>query len=1088
MPSKRKTTSRGSTSSAPPRPAWQTTWLWANFSKRARTARNVHASEIIGTVEAWMKKMDAVLHKGGTPPPDFTLHDEDHAFRVAARMEQLLSRSAQKNLSDYELALLLLAAYGHDIGMCPELGRVQAHHRYLFGHADGLTPAEQSAFQKFLDEYAAEPVPVPLSTSLAHLNLADELTAFYVRDRHNDWSAEWIRTHLTNGFGWLPDAISHLTDLCQSHHWGFHQLADRRFDPILSTGPQPQLVHRRYLACILRLADILENDPERTPDIIFRHRSIAQRDLGKSDPRRHSAVHWSKDHALSIDFGGDRFRLQARPRTAVAHRALEQLADWIDHELHGIAAFGEKLPPSYKVGRETIRREWHIAPSLIRDIQPLPGTYEYIDGAFRPNTSRLLQLLSNEQLYGKPIVAVRELLQNAFDAVREKVARRRLDPIIDNPADRVWEQKLGDQQKVTLTLRPSPAESGRWELVCEDTGVGLSRALITGHLLVSGQGRRHAILELERECQRRGFHPGLTGQFGIGVLSYFMLADQVTVETTRSQLCPDADGNWRFATSGVGSFGELTRLPAPVFQEGGTRLTMRLRADRIAHPAEFGEELKDYLTATLIRIPCRFELRVEGMPSEVNWQRSTGWVRTEEDLRQQATQTWQDPEDFFEEPERSRYANALDPEFTGRRYEQYAAALGLAKSTLRLASRDFDLPEHSGFRGHARMVMFWFETAKGPCFRPTLSRKWTFHPGAIDREGWKGIRCHFFDTRTEDMPGGLFPEFDFIATEIDTTSGDPSALAVSRAMLSLTWSCLEDWASILNENAQQLCDTVIDSPSAASLRLVNGACATKPVRPAEGLFWWMRPDAALACGITLPCALLDKKASHKPLRLCSTKQLVSLLSTNVELGTLPGWDGSLSFDHSGARLCQFAPGGGAPLELALVWDGADDSEFLRVPSSWTDLCWVKLPCCVDGAFLPANTLVALGAQEKDGVGSETKDAFFDRLDRCTTGYGACSALVEIARRFGGQHFRALWRNYEQSHPKHIAKLWALAAAAAGTPVSEMVLYTASRSLQVRFAPTGWKVARLQEGDAPLLPEVTDPHWLLELVEDDKVGG
>jgi hypothetical protein len=43
-----------------------------------------------------------------------------------------------------------------------------------------------------------------------------------------------------------------------------------------------------------------------------------------------------------------------------------------------------------------------------------------------------LELLAGTQLYGTPLAAIRELLQNAFDAVGERIARERLsqpDPV-----------------------------------------------------------------------------------------------------------------------------------------------------------------------------------------------------------------------------------------------------------------------------------------------------------------------------------------------------------------------------------------------------------------------------------------------------------------------------------------------------------------------------------------------------------------------------------------------------------------------------------------------------------------------------------
>lgn len=99
---------------------WSHTWLWKTLEKRASARGNFHASDFLPTLTAWMRHMQEILRHGGTAPLDFTLHDADHSFRVAERIHQLLTRTTRGNLSDYELALLLLAAYGHDIGMTPE--------------------------------------------------------------------------------------------------------------------------------------------------------------------------------------------------------------------------------------------------------------------------------------------------------------------------------------------------------------------------------------------------------------------------------------------------------------------------------------------------------------------------------------------------------------------------------------------------------------------------------------------------------------------------------------------------------------------------------------------------------------------------------------------------------------------------------------------------------------------------------------------------------------------------------------------------------------------------------------------------------
>src|SRR4051812_48741884 len=49
--------------------------------------------------------------------PDYTLHDEDHAYRVCTLMYRLLSDDARNRLNVIELGLLVISAFGHDIGM-----------------------------------------------------------------------------------------------------------------------------------------------------------------------------------------------------------------------------------------------------------------------------------------------------------------------------------------------------------------------------------------------------------------------------------------------------------------------------------------------------------------------------------------------------------------------------------------------------------------------------------------------------------------------------------------------------------------------------------------------------------------------------------------------------------------------------------------------------------------------------------------------------------------------------------------------------------------------------------------------------------
>jgi len=124
---------------------------------------------------------------------------------------------------------------------------------------------------------------------------------------------------------------------------------------------------------------------------------------------------------------------------------------------------------------------------------PAPTT-----SAFQVGLRGMVDLLSRH-LYSGPRVYVRELLQNALDAV---AARRAIDPAC--PA------------RVVMTV-------GDGSLTCRDTGVGLS---------VEEAGRLLSTIGASSKRDELGLARGdYLGQFGIGLLSCFMVSPDIVVRS-----------------------------------------------------------------------------------------------------------------------------------------------------------------------------------------------------------------------------------------------------------------------------------------------------------------------------------------------------------------------------------------------------------------------------------------------------------------------------------------------------------------------------------------------------------------------------
>jgi hypothetical protein len=748
---------------------WQETILW-------KTLNDSHVPEadlVRTTLKQCMPDIQAILAQAGTSPSDFTLHDSGHSFRVAQRMAQIIPADLLSGLSPFELALLLMSAYLHDIGMTPERRKVAQLNGYLLtGDPQDLSQDEIRQFQKWLDDEGSGIVPplVKEKPTNEQLQRSEELMTYYCRDRHVDWSEDWIQNNLTNFrlgtyAGWTDDLIV----LCHSHHKGYNDLVSDRFTPRI-VGSHGIVIHLRYLSVILRIADILEFDPERTPDVILRHRDISSKSL----------IYWWKDHEISMRQENNRLLITARPPSARLHRAIEVMADQIDAELQLCRTLADETHFEKCPGLTgDLPHHWDILSSTHRDIKPKDDSYEYINGAFRPDTQKLLQLLSGVALYGNPLVSVRELLQNAFDAVREQIAYQRLAK--SNPADSTLGELLGKLNEVELRVETTP--KGTW-LVCKDSGVGMTKTIIGDHLLVSGTAKRHDILELERRCNQAGFSLERTGEFGIGVLSYFMMADRLIIKTRRSQESGDIEqSGWQFETEGVGSFGELRRH---TYFSKGTEVWLCLRSTIMGNdPNIFFVKLREYLENTLLRIPCVFKCSLPGLDI---LKFKPGWTRAEPDFTKMIQSELNQKHE-----NRSRQATPVNLLPQSRRkvleVEEQIWEQSLAEilSCLRWKNQEGMLPDNLG---HFRIHIPYFELPGGSSLGfkkihkrrqefglEKLGKGYVYIPSVPDLAGWKGMASHMVSWhRGARKRNELFGAFK----EIDLTSHDAASISVNR--------------------------------------------------------------------------------------------------------------------------------------------------------------------------------------------------------------------------------------------------------------------------------------------------------------------
>ncbi|GAA4334069.1 hypothetical protein GCM10023086_65720 [Streptomyces venetus] len=348
------------------------------------------------------------------------------------------------------------------------------------------------------------------------------------------------------------------------------------------------------LARLLWTAGLQAADPRRMSSVLVDH-------LGAHEPLDPAEV----VAALSADFGYDvtplgeddrAYELTVRfpcPHPAL-HVAVEELAARTNATVCSLHQEWQKQrttpPPLLRGLPERVTCE-QLVPVAERYKQPLER--------FRLAEDEIRPLLMGTQLYGDPMLAVRELYQNALDACRYRDMRRRYGATQGRPGPD-W------QPKITFT-QGWDAE-GRPYIECTDNGSGMNRAKLTSMFARAGKRyEQDPEFVQERRNWRRaelGEMP-LNSRFGIGVFSYFMLAEEVVVWTSPVDhygRAPQLDPLRADIQSGSG----LLRVSEDphVALDGGTRVRLYL-GDDSAVPPSLVDTLESFLWVADFEVEAR---------------------------------------------------------------------------------------------------------------------------------------------------------------------------------------------------------------------------------------------------------------------------------------------------------------------------------------------------------------------------------------------------------------------------------------------------------------------------------------------------
>lgn len=437
---------------------------------------------------------------------EYTLHDANHIDAMLALVDKLIPADTAEQMKTADWLMIVLSCYFHDLGM-------------LVTKEEFENRNNRPEFITFKNELLEGDNGKDYEEALEKLT-SDEREEFlyqeFVRKHHAKRVFHWIQGQNSPQYGEAKAAVTAVNDLlagleqvvrddlakiCLSHHeddlFDFDKYRVSRVYGDDSEGE----ANLHYVALILRTADVLQIQRKRVPPVLYKL-------IDPSNPK--SQEEWAKQAGVRAvrpkaskgEEEQDTIEVHASFDEESAYFGLlaylQQFADKELKRCHDWAKLAQKRGSMF-------RFPWRQIDSS----QVEPRGFEGRSYSFQLDQEKILQLLTGHTLYNDSRVAIREVLQNALDAVR---FQKYLHP----------EESMGKIEVIW--------DSKVRRLIVRDTGTGMTQETIEKFLLNVGSSFYQSEAVLQKYT---GFSP--ISRFGIGILSTFMIADEVQILTVHPE-------------------------------------------------------------------------------------------------------------------------------------------------------------------------------------------------------------------------------------------------------------------------------------------------------------------------------------------------------------------------------------------------------------------------------------------------------------------------------------------------------------------------------------------------------------------------
>lgn len=480
------------------------------------------------------KLIPKALQTVGTLFPHYSRHDESHSKQILVNIERLLGDNINL-LTATDTWLLLESAYWHDIGM-------------VVPHEDLQAAIDDPEFPEFVDSFCAQKSHELHSFACAFKLKADPALIFEhstpleMVSKFREFMAEWFRRKhparaeqivrapmSTVGISsprteLIPARIFKLLGrICQIHGAPFGDLLAENGLPFREAGLAQEDCHPRFVACLLRMGDLLDLDDNRFCPVMQRIAGDDRSSVSKAHEDKHAGM-----RHLRID--QERIEVIAVCETIDGYLEAFRWFDWLKREVQDQMANWRDIVPNRELGLLPM-----LGPISVR----LRGNLQILKAGERPafsiDAGKAIELLQGNNLYESRSACIRELLQNAVDAslLRIWLTNRNNTDAWTTPNNAEM-RTLFNSAQISVELvettqkKATTNQKSVWTLTIRDTGTGISRNDLEYMLRIGGSQRN---IERQREILKMPEWMKPSGTFGIGLQSVFMLCDEVSLLT-----------------------------------------------------------------------------------------------------------------------------------------------------------------------------------------------------------------------------------------------------------------------------------------------------------------------------------------------------------------------------------------------------------------------------------------------------------------------------------------------------------------------------------------------------------------------------